>query len=231
MFILYYLHLNTIVCAIPVCLKTVVCTLSVQVCNEFMYIPKNHYLYFENCSLCTHLNVHNTLSAYTLFQIPVVVVSPGPEPVTRCQRMTMIDSWHELKLHQDDFKNFQKQSYPIVIAWNGHNHFVPTCVMSDIQHNQSKLRELIILSEACLQVRSDINPDKCTDAHRVHLEVLKDNMDLSRTLFASPSTSSAEETSAGARPRPSCTPLFTNVSEAPANALSLLVLVNLLLLK
>ena len=131
--------------------------------------------------------------------------------------MTMIDSGHELKLHHDDFKNFQSQSYPIVIAWNCHNHFVPTCVMSDIQHNQWKLRELTILSEACLKVISDIKPDKCPDAQRVHLEVLKDNMELSRTLFAPRSTSSAEETSAGARPRPSSILLFTNVPDASGN--------------
>ena len=159
--------------------------------------------------------------ATNLFQIPIVVVSPGPEPVTRCQRMTMIDSGHELKLHPDDFQNFERQSYPIVIAWNGHNHFVPTCVMSDIQHNQWKLKELTILTEASLKVISDINPGKCTDAQRVHLEVLKDNMELSRTLFAphTSSTYSIEETSAGARPRPrpTSTPLFTNVPDAPGN--------------
>ena len=128
--------------------------------------------------------------------------------------MTMIDSGHELKLHPDDFQNFERQSYPIVIAWNGHNHFVPTCVMSDIQHNQWKLKELTILSEGCLKVISDINPVKCTDAQRVHLEVLKDNMELSRTLFAPHSTSSAEETSAGARsrPRPTFTPFFPQCS-------------------
>ena len=131
--------------------------------------------------------------------------------------MTVIDSGHESKLHQDDFKNFQRQSYPTVTAWNGHNHFVPTCVMSDIQHNQWKLRELTILSEACLKVISDINPDKCTDAQRVHLEVFKDNMELSRTLFTPHSTSSTEETSAGARPRPSSTLLFTNVPDGPCN--------------
>ena len=150
-------------------------------------------------------------------------MSPGPEPVTRCQRMTMIGSGHELKLHPDDFQNFERQSYPIVITWNGHNHFVPICVMSDIQHNQWKLKELTILTEASLKFVSDINPVKCTDAQRVHLEVLKDNMELSRTLFAphTCSTSSAEETSTGARPRPrprsTSTPLFTNVPDAPGN--------------
>ena len=70
---------------------------------------------------------------------------------------------------------------------------------------------------------SSINPGKCTDAQRVHLEVLKDNMELSRILFAphTCSTSSAGETSAGARPRsrprPTSTPLFTNVPGAPGN--------------
>ena len=51
------------------------------------------------------------------------------------------------------------------------------------------------------------------------MEVLKDNMELSRTLFAPCSTSFAEETSAGARPRPrpTSTLLFTNVSDAPGN--------------
>ena len=93
MLILYYLHPNTIVCTIPV-----------QVRNKFMYIPKSHYLCFEKGCLHTHLNVHNTFSATNLFQIPIVVVSPDPEPVTRSQRMTMIDSGHELKLHHNDFK-------------------------------------------------------------------------------------------------------------------------------
>ena len=92
-----------------------------------------------------------------------------------------------------------------------------------MQHNQWKLKELTILTEASLKVITDINPVKCSDAQRVHLEVLKDNMELSRTLFA-PCTcrpSSAEETSAGtrlrSRPRPTSTPLFTNVPDAPGN--------------
>ena len=55
--------------------------------------------------------------------------------------------------------------------------------MSDMQHSQWKLKELTILTEASLKVITDINPVKCTDAQRVHLEVLKDNMELSRTLF------------------------------------------------
>ena len=123
------------------------------------------------------------MHATNLFQIPIVVASPGPEPVTRSQRMTMIDSGHELKLHPDDSQNFERQSFPIVIAWNGHNHFVPTCVMSDMQHNHWKLKELTILTEASLKVITDINPVKCTDAQRVHLDILKDNMELSSTLL------------------------------------------------
>ena len=95
--------------------------------------------------------------------------------------------------------------------------------MSDMQHNQWKMKELTILTEASLKVIIDINPVKCTDVQRVHLEVLKDNMELSRILFAphTCSTSSAGERSAGARPRsrprPTSTPLFTNVSDASGN--------------
>ena len=174
MLILYYLHPNTIACTVLVYLKTVVCTISVPDRNMLLYVPLSAF--FTKCCLCTHSNGNNTLYATNLFQIPIVVVSPGPEPVTRSQRMTMIDSGHELKLHPDDFQNFERQSYPIVIAWNGHNHFVPACVMSDMQHNQWKLKELTILTEASLKVITDISPVKCTDAQRVHLEVLKDNM-------------------------------------------------------
>ena len=227
MLILYYLHPNAIACTVLVYLKTVVCALSAQDSNTLLDVPLSAF--FTKC-LCKHSNVNNTLYATNLFRIPIVVVSPGPEPVTRSQRMTMIDSGHELKLHPDDFQNFERQSYPIVIAWNGHNHFVATCVMSDMQHNQWKLKELTILTEASLKVITDINPVKCTDAQRVQLEVLKDNMELSRTLFAphTCSTSSAEETSAGARPRsrprprprPTSTPLFTNVPDAPGNVSS-----------
>ena len=140
-----------------------------------------------------------------------------------------LHSGHELKLHPDDFQNFERQSYPIVIAWNHHNHFVPTCVMSDIQHNQWKLKELTILTEASLKVISDINPVKCTNAQRVHLEVLKDNMELSRTLFApcTCGTSSAEETSTGARPRPNSTPLFTNVPDILGKSVIIMTLLPL----
>ena len=118
-FILSALKYHCLNCTIY--LKTVVCAISAPEHNMLLYIPLSAF--FTKCCLCTHSNINNTLYATNLFQIPIVVVSPGPEPVTRSQRMTMIDSGHELKLHPDDFQNFERQSYPVVIAWNGHNHF------------------------------------------------------------------------------------------------------------
>ena len=38
----------------------------------------------------------------------------------------MVQSAYDVKLHPKDFKNLTKNCYPIVIAYNGRDHFVPT---------------------------------------------------------------------------------------------------------
>ena len=63
-------------------------------------------------------------------QIPFVVVTPGPEPVTRSAKLTMIESACERKFHPDDFKNIDRKGTGVVLSYSAKNHYSPTIIIS-----------------------------------------------------------------------------------------------------
>ena len=72
-------------------------------------------------------------------QVPIVILSPGREPVTRSEKTSVTESATELFLYQEDLQNFYKQAIPIVHFYNTRDHYAPSCVMSSNLHNQWKI--------------------------------------------------------------------------------------------
>ena len=71
-------------------------------------------------------------SQIVYFQIPFVVISPGPEPMTRHAKLTTIESACENRFYTQDLKNVDRKGIAIVLGHNASNHFCPTVIISQI---------------------------------------------------------------------------------------------------
>ena len=58
--------------------------------------------------------------------LPICLVSTGRQPTGCIECITTVQSSYNILLNDKDFKNMDKNSYPIVIVYNGMDHFVPT---------------------------------------------------------------------------------------------------------
>ena len=72
-----------------------------------------------------------------------MILSPGAEPKTRGKRATMIESAHETVLYPEDLQHIDRQDMPVVIGYNGIDHFVSSIILSTIEYNQWKLEILV----------------------------------------------------------------------------------------
>ena len=55
-----------------------------------------------------------------------MIVSAGAVPRTHVENLTMTQSAHVREIHPSDFQRMHKNQYPIVICYNGHDHYAPT---------------------------------------------------------------------------------------------------------
>ena len=55
----------------------------------------------------------------------MVILSPGGDPKTRSQQLTMLESAVEIPLYKEDLEYIDRQGVPVVIVYNGRDHFVP----------------------------------------------------------------------------------------------------------
>ena len=58
-------------------------------------------------------------------------MSTGRQPTGHIERITTTQSAYNVQLHPRDFKSLTKNCFPIVIAYNGRDHFVPTIATSE----------------------------------------------------------------------------------------------------
>ena len=98
--------------------------------------------------------------------------------------MEQSGSGYEVILNEDDLRSFDKQAFPIVVAYNGHNHFLPTVIMSPKQHNEWKCDVMAKMLHAALQVKREVNPDLCSETEKKHLASLDTELNLAVGVFA-----------------------------------------------
>ena len=109
-----------------------------------------------------------------MLQIPIVILSPGGDPKTRSQQLTMLESAVEIPLYKEDLEYIDRQGVPVVIVYNGRDHFVPSIIMSQVEYNQWKLSILVKFAEASLDVIDDVDSNFVSPEVAVHLTNMKE---------------------------------------------------------
>ena len=87
-------------------------------------------------------------------------MNKGAVPRTRKEKLTMVQACHVTLLNEADFKrdNMPRNHYPLVICYNGRDHFTPTKPTTDAQFYQWKLnRELGPIVSASLMVIEELD--------------------------------------------------------------------------
>ena len=99
---------------------------------------------------------------------------------------------------------------PLVIGYNGRDHFAPRCIMSQVEYNQWKLQILVKQSEASCEVIDDISSDYISPEVSAHLASLKDDLTTTQALW-SESAAPAVAAQAAAKVKKKHGPLFVRV--------------------
>ena len=88
----------------------------------------------------------------------ICLVSKGRSPTGRIERITALQSCYQLQLNPADFGNMPKNMFPIVIAYNGRDHFVPTIPCSEKDYLAWKVhKEFGSLAVATLLVTKELD--------------------------------------------------------------------------
>ena len=144
------------------------------------------------------------------FQIPFVVVSPGPVPRTRQTKAYMIESACETFFYKEDLRDIEKKGYGVVFRFNASNHYCPTIVISRSNYALWQLEQLAMISMGSLSLIQEIDVTQLEDFQKVHLEVFKDQLSTTIQLFGP--TIGATTCTAGAVAKASGV-LFTNAPD------------------
>ena len=124
------------------------------------------------------------MSCY-LLQVPVCLVAPGGKPETWAQKSMCTTSGHIIHLMPGDHK-YATPEIPIVIVWNGLNHYVPTYSSNEsvLLHWKMSLINRHITEATSLfgEIENDLNDqtdfDLCEQFH-----LLKSTADLSKQML------------------------------------------------
>ena len=91
--------------------------------------------------------------------MPICLVSKGRRsPTGQIERITASQSCYQLQLNPADFGNMPKNMFPIVIAYNGRDHFVPTIPCSEKDYLAWKVhKEFGSLAAATLLLTKELD--------------------------------------------------------------------------
>ena len=108
-------------------------------------------------------------------------MSKGRSPRGRIERITTAQSAYSLELDEKDFRSIPKNQYPIVIAYNGRDHFTPTIPISEKEFLSWKVnKEFGSLLAATLLVAKELNrpgvPAAAAKGIRAIEKVVEDNL-------------------------------------------------------
>ena len=121
----------------------------------------------------------------------------------------MLESAVKIPLYKEDLEYIGRHGVPVVIVYNGRDHFVPSIIMSQVEYNQWKLSILVKFAEASLDVIDDVDSDFVSPEVAVHLTNMKEQFLTTRAL-CSEEAPPAKTAAAAARVRKSHEPLFSS---------------------
>ena len=110
---------------------------------------------------------------FTPSQIPICIVSKGAVPRTRKKKLTMVQSCNFTLINPSDYsRRMQKNAYPLVVCYNGRDHYVPTKPTTYHAYYKWKTEKelapilsagLIVIEEMDLQFLSDEQKQACNE--------------------------------------------------------------------
>lgn len=152
----------------------------------------------------------------------MAVVSPGFQPKTRLQKMTILESGSEAFFYDADMEDVEKRGLPIVLAYNGMNHYCPALRINNEEFIRWQLQQVSKVSVTAVTLINEVDIKKVTKEQgkglqdlekqlRTTINLLKQDPEpetrgsrsLRTVLFSSPF---AEDEDAATAPGPSAAP-------------------------
>ena len=149
-------------------------------------------------------------------------MEPGIQPKTRLAKQTTLESGRETILYEEDLQNIDKKGWPIVVAYNGRDHYAPTLVINSETYGAWQLACVAKLSKATLQVVRDVDVNNIDDEKKDFLGDFQKTLRKAITMFA-PSSDPIDTPTGGARSvyfgsLPSSAPLVPDTSGEPSSS-------------
>ena len=111
-------------------------------------------------------------------------MGPGPEPRGR-DGITQVESGHDILLHDaDTWNQIDKAMVPIVIGWNGSDHYVPTIHLSAPEVEQWNLDCITIYSQNSLDIISGMQREHLSKVAKNKLDELEVTLKSAVQLFS-----------------------------------------------
>ena len=101
-----------------------------------------------------------------------MVISPGPEPMTRHAKLTTIESACENRFYTQDLKNADRKGIAIVLAHNASNHYCPTVIISQREYVTWQLEYVGLMASSTLTLISEVDRNNCNTSQKAILEKL-----------------------------------------------------------
>ena len=147
-------------------------------------------------------------------------MSPGYIPPTRLGvELQQASGVEQMILNSDLKRNLTRQSLPIVIAYNGENHFCPTQPLDPVRLNVFHISVLGDLLSCCKVASANINKDMLQDDKKQALGLFEEMVNVTADHFSDPKASLLQAAqAAGLAPMaPPVVPVIPSTAAEPDN--------------
>ena len=99
--------------------------------------------------------------------MPIVILLPGKQPVTRTEKQQMLESACDIIFYKSDLVNFYKKAIPIVYCYNARDHYAPSCCVSAKLHNDFKIECFKKLGAKTVELVEEIDTSFLTISQKI----------------------------------------------------------------
>ena len=144
--------------------------------------------------------------------MPIAVLSPGKQPVTRTEKKSTTESACQVILYENDLTNYYKQAIPIVLFYNSRDHYAPSVQVSAKLYNDFKIECFMSLSSKAVELAQEIDTSFLTLSQKNALTGVQRDIDHCKLVFKE--TSAAATAAATAQAHPAKGPVGPILKEA-----------------
>ena len=110
--------------------------------------------------------------------MPIALIAPAMLP-SQQNHLAAVRVWaQELVIHESDLDSFDREVIPLVMVWNGENHFLPTCHLTCHKLNFWKVQNFFNLMESALDHVHMIDDKFFIEDVNEKVLVIMDEMDI-----------------------------------------------------